>query len=126
MINISVDEQQFHTIIAALCFYQEYRQVEPSRRTDWIHELATNGDEVTSLDGEGVDTLVNQINTAEPSDAVNVNGVSVTVDTGESDGTKVVFVDTPDLPEDIHGPQVRLYLNDDVVYENPPLPDIPF
>jgi hypothetical protein len=123
MHNINLDNQQFHTVIAALRFYQEYRQGEPSRRSDWIHELATDGGNETSLDGEGIDVLVNQINTVKPSDTRTVNGVDISVDTGV-DGTKVVFVDTPGLPEDFDGPLIRLYLNDEPVFENPPLPDL--
>lgn len=38
------------------------------------------------------------------------------------DGTMVIQVDTPDIAEDENGPLLRLYLNDDSVYENPPYP----
>jgi hypothetical protein len=58
-----LDEQQFHTVIAALRFYQEKGQGDPFNRSDWIHNLATNGDEVTSLDDEGIDDLVEYLNT---------------------------------------------------------------
>lgn len=43
----------------------------------------------------------------------------------EADGTMVVHVDTDDLPEDENGPLIRIYLNDEVIFENPPLPDAP-
>ncbi len=59
-----VDPQQFHTIIAALRFYQEKGQGSPYRRSYWIHHLATGGDEdVTSLNTEDIDDLVYMINT---------------------------------------------------------------
>jgi hypothetical protein len=38
------------------------------------------------------------------------------------DGTVVVHVDTPGLPEDSDGPHLRVYINDDTdnpVYDNP-------
>jgi hypothetical protein len=37
-------------------------------------------------------------------------------------GVPVVHVDTDNLKEDDKGPFCRVYLNDDVIYENPPLP----
>lgn len=36
------------------------------------------------------------------------------------DGVCVVHLFTQDLPEDDKGPRLRLYINDEVVYENPP------
>jgi hypothetical protein len=46
--------------------------------------------------------------------------ITITVDHAESDGTVVVFIDTPSLPEDSEGPFIRVYLNDGIVFENPP------
>lgn len=40
------------------------------------------------------------------------------------DGTLVVHVDTMQIPENEKGPIVRLYLNDESVFENPPYPGI--
>lgn len=37
------------------------------------------------------------------------------------DGTTVVHVDTEGLNEDIDGPIIRVYLNDEVLFENPKL-----
>lgn len=37
------------------------------------------------------------------------------------DGTPVVHVQTDDLPEDAKGPICRIYLNEEAIYENPPL-----
>jgi len=38
------------------------------------------------------------------------------------DGTLVVHVDTPGVEEDEKGPKLRLYLNDEAVFENPEFP----
>lgn len=38
------------------------------------------------------------------------------------DGTVVVYIDTPDIPEDKDGPVIRVYLNDDPIFENPVFP----
>lgn len=40
----------------------------------------------------------------------------------DADGTLVIQIDTPDIDEDINGPMIRVYLNDDVLFENPPYP----
>lgn len=36
-----------------------------------------------------------------------------------SDGTLIIHIDTPDVPEDRQGPVMRIYLNDENVYANP-------
>jgi hypothetical protein len=63
MIKLRVTDQELHTILAALRFYQEHGQGEPANRSDWIHELATNGDDVISLDDAGIDELCERLNT---------------------------------------------------------------
>jgi len=40
----------------------------------------------------------------------------------DADGVLVVHVDTHGLSEDEHGPILRIYLNDEVIYENPAYP----
>ena len=62
MIHLQVSEAEFHTILAALRFYQQQGQGDPANRSDAIHELATNADEVVSLDDEGIDQLCERIN----------------------------------------------------------------
>ena len=42
----------------------------------------------------------------------------------EEDGTLVLAVETR-LEEDENGPKIRVYLNDEVVFENPPYPSDP-
>ena len=55
--------QEFHTILAALRFYQERGQGEPDKRSVSIEDLATNGGQVTALDTEAIDRLCERINT---------------------------------------------------------------
>jgi hypothetical protein len=49
---------------------------------------------------------------------------NITIDVSRSpeDDVMVVFVNTPDIAENEKGPLIRLYLNDDPVFENPPYP----
>jgi hypothetical protein len=54
--------EELSTILAALRFYQEKGQGDPANRSDEIHDLATSGDEVTSLDDAGIDALCERIN----------------------------------------------------------------
>ena len=63
MIRINVSDQEFHTIVSALRFYQEKGQGDPGNRSDWIHDLATNGDNTVSLDAIGIDDFTERINT---------------------------------------------------------------
>ena len=60
---LRVTDQEFHTLLAALRFYQEKGQGEPANRSEWIHRLATNDDEVISLDEDGIDQLCERFNT---------------------------------------------------------------
>ena len=66
-------------------------------------------------------------NAREVLDRVNAaieepRGIKVEITVSEQDGTPVVQIDTPDLPEDTSGPKIRVYLNDGTLYENPPYP----
>lgn len=74
----SFDEAEHATVIAALRFYQEHGQGEPANRSDATHDLATNCGEVfSSLDDEGIDTLVERLNFAGdllPAVVVELNG----------------------------------------------------
>ena len=42
----------------------------------------------------------------------------------EKDAVTVVHVDTVGMPEDSEGPLIRVYLNDGLLYENPPYPGL--
>lgn len=61
MLWLKVHEEEYHTIIAALRYYQEGGQGDPFNRSDRIHDIATNVDEVTSLDDAGIDELIERL-----------------------------------------------------------------
>lgn len=50
--------QALNTLLAALQFYQNHDQGEPSNRTDEIHELAVGPDDDISLDETGIAELM--------------------------------------------------------------------
>ncbi|MCI0640164.1 MAG: hypothetical protein L0Y72_24455 [Gemmataceae bacterium] len=60
---INVTNEEFHTILAALRFYQQNGQGDPANRSDAIHNLATNLGQAISLDDAGIDELCEQLNT---------------------------------------------------------------
>lgn len=60
----SIESDELATILAALRFYQEKGMGNPDNRSDEIHDIATNGDEVTSLDDDGIDALCEKLNCA--------------------------------------------------------------
>ena len=62
MNNLQVNDAELHTIIAALRYYQLHGQGDPANRSDWIHDLATNGEEVISLNDVAIDELCQRIN----------------------------------------------------------------
>ena len=51
-----------HTIIAALRFWQSHGMCDPDKRSPEFQDLATGGDEVTSLCSEELDELIEQLN----------------------------------------------------------------
>lgn len=56
--KVDLSDQEWATILAALRYYDNHDQGEPSSRSDEIHELATaeafEGQEVISLDSDGI------------------------------------------------------------------------
>jgi|2_EtaG_2_1085320.scaffolds.fasta_scaffold270834_2 hypothetical protein len=52
------------------------------------------------------------------------NQPDVSLTKSSVDGVWLVFVDTPGVPEDSNGPIIRIWLNDEPVYENPPLGNV--
>ncbi len=59
----AITDEELHTIIAALRFWQMHGQGDPLNRSEEMHDLATNGGEVcSSLDDEGIDNLVMDLN----------------------------------------------------------------
>lgn len=66
--NMKLDNQELATVLAALRYYQAQGMGEPENRSDAIHDLATNGGEVTSLDDTGIDSLCERLNFADDSE----------------------------------------------------------
>ena len=57
-----ITRQARNTILAALRYYQQGGQGEPDRRTDAIHEIATNSGDDISLDAIAIDSLCADLN----------------------------------------------------------------
>lgn len=55
---------------------------------------------------------------------IEINGIEVHVFESELDGTLTVMIDTPDIGEDEGGPKIRIYLNDERVFDNPPYDEV--
>ena len=66
-----LDDQALATVLAALRFYQERGQSEPSNRSAAIHEIATGGDALISLDNAGIDALCERLNVSAPEAAMS-------------------------------------------------------
>lgn len=83
---ISVDSAEHATLLAALRYYQQNGQGEPSSRCEAIHAIATDGDVRISLDTAGIDALCERINLCSPVRCVIglegglVTGVTANVD----------------------------------------------
>jgi hypothetical protein len=60
--KIIVSEEEFHTILAALRFYQKHDQGDPEQREEWINRLATNDESFNGLDTDEIDELAVRIN----------------------------------------------------------------
>jgi hypothetical protein len=58
----------------------------------------------------------------EHREAPQLLGVDFDTYRSPADGIAVVHVDTPDVPEDDDGPRIRVYVNDEPVFQNPPYP----
>lgn len=65
MLTLQVSEQEFHTILAALRFYQEHSRGDPRNCSAWIDDSATNGGAVAVLDDKGIDDLCLRLNTQD-------------------------------------------------------------
>jgi hypothetical protein len=60
--DTALNQSERATILAALRFYQESGMGDPTNRSEEIHAIATNNDELTSLDDDGIDDLCTRIN----------------------------------------------------------------
>jgi len=65
--------EQHATVIAALRHYQACGLGVPANRSEAIHDIATNGGEVISLDEDGIDALVEQLQ-FDPTRATRTEG----------------------------------------------------
>jgi hypothetical protein len=64
--TITLDSAELATVLAALRFWQEEEMAnDPFKRSDALQDIATNGDEETSLDNAGVDALCERLNCGE-------------------------------------------------------------
>ncbi len=57
--------EEIATILAALDYYVECGQGDPDERSDAIHDIATDGGNLTPLDAYGVIALCDKINGAK-------------------------------------------------------------
>lgn len=64
MNSIRITDREFHTLLAALRFYQEMGQGGPAERLPWIDDLASNGGKTVPLDFGGIDALCERLNFA--------------------------------------------------------------
>lgn len=62
----NLNNQQLATILAALRYYQANGQGDPAFRSGDIHDIATDGGEVISLDETGIDQLCEQLRSGTP------------------------------------------------------------
>ena len=62
MVIIDLTHQEISTVLASLRYYQAQDMGEPDKRSDAIHDIATDGDSTTSLDATGIDDLCEKIN----------------------------------------------------------------
>jgi hypothetical protein len=63
MIVLRVTNQEFHTVLAALRYYQAHGQGDPSNRAEWVQDIASNGGAVASpLGDQAIDALCERLN----------------------------------------------------------------
>lgn len=72
----SINAEELATILAALRFYQAAGMGDPSSRSAEIHDIATDGDNLCSLDREGIDALCTRLNTPDDDEACNCDDSS--------------------------------------------------
>lgn len=64
-VTLRVSPREFHTIIAALRYFQEHGQCEPINRSAWIEDLASNLGQATALTALEIDQLCERLNTSD-------------------------------------------------------------
>lgn len=61
--KITLNNEELATVLASLRYWQEQGLADnPSARSDAIHDIATAGDQLTSLTGESIDALCQRLN----------------------------------------------------------------
>lgn len=61
---IKLDRQDWATVRAALQHYLDHSLGEPSKRSDEVHDLATDNDRTISLDNDAIDALLQRMKEA--------------------------------------------------------------
>lgn len=74
------DAESLATILAALRYWQENGQCDASNRSNDIHDIATDNDDLTSLTEESVDELCDALNCDEVLDRLNAVPTRVIVE----------------------------------------------
>jgi hypothetical protein len=65
--TLHVTQEEFHTILAALRFYQDRVSADQASALEWFQGIATNLGAVDALDAKAIDALCQRLNT-EPVD----------------------------------------------------------
>lgn len=63
--GVSLNREELATVLAALRHYQNCGYGDPIEREEDIHQIATDGDNLTSLDDEGINELCERLNGGE-------------------------------------------------------------
>jgi hypothetical protein len=95
---IHLDDQALATVLAALRFYQRHDMGNPAMRSDELHDIATNGGTVISLDDVGIDELCERLNNPDPVQlAITLDGgliQDIVSDTPEAfEGVEITVID---------------------------------
>lgn len=99
-----LSREQHATMLAALRFYEEKGQGNPANRSDAIHDIATNGDDVVSLDDGGIDELIEHLQfSGQPPVRVLVTVSGGIADYVSDAGADVIVFDHDDYRDDPEG-----------------------
>lgn len=74
------------------------------------------------VDESELDAGSDAVLSIEPDDGDDESVITVTVTKSPEDEVLVVHIDTNGEREDNNGPLVRIHLNDETIFENPPYP----
>jgi len=109
---MNLNRTDLATILAALRYYQKNGHGDPCNRDDDIHDIATDHDDVTSLDDQGIDDLCERVNcgaSERPKIYVELRGGAVQRASGNIEADVYVLdhdIDSAsETAEDIFDPQ---------------------